>query len=335
MRISHNGTEYPSKISFKLTNRCNLNCDMCYQKKTENSQELTLEEVDRVLGNLESNFRHISLIGGEIFLREDIFDILDLLKDKYKKDCFLTTNGMLVDEDVADRLSRYTNIRGIMISLDGTREVHNRLRGSEYSFDKIIGAAGLLKDRLRVYATCVVHKENIPHMPELVRIVHGVGAYNICFIFPIISDKTTMDATKKALDMGEFEFDVKEEASNDYDFSYELFQTQVKEARKTGKSLGVNVFVLPDFPDSYLSKFYHNTLFREKEMACRAIFWGKIDVNGDLLHCGHFKMSFGNLLESSFEDIWKSDKMRLFRKKLFEDNLLPVCRRCSCRLEMI
>jgi MoaA/NifB/PqqE/SkfB family radical SAM enzyme len=334
-RIRNNGIEYPSKFNFKLTNRCNLNCEMCYQQNTKNIQEWTLKEIDKVFSNLGSHFKYVILTGGEIFLRKDLFDILGLLKDKYKTDCFLTTNGTLINEDVADRLARYTNINGMLLSLDGPRDVHNKLRGLEGAFDKTVNAIRLLKDRLRVYVNCVVHKMNIPHISELVRIVHESGIYNISFILPIISDKATMDATRKVLDMGECEFEVVESESNSYDFNYELFQTRMREAKKLGEKLGVSVVVTPNFSEPCLSKFYHNTLFHDKKMACKSMLWGKVNVNGDVMHCAYIKMAFGNLLESSFEDIWNSDKMRLFRKKLFENNLLPVCRRCACRTEII
>jgi MoaA/NifB/PqqE/SkfB family radical SAM enzyme len=334
-KIGDDCAEYPSMFVFEPTNRCNQNCDICFKRNERSSRELTLEEIDKVFSNLGPSARHIYLSGGEVFLREDLFDILDLLKDKYKKDCSLLTNGTLIDEDVADRLSRYTNIQEIFISLDGPRDIHNQLRGSEDAFDKAVNAIRLLKDRLKIFPNCVVLKENVEYLPELVRIVHGLGVYNFRYTMAVISDRASMDATRKVLDMGEFKIVVKEEASNSYDFSYELLRSRLREARELGDKLGVSITIIPNFSEAYLGEFFHNTLFGHRKIACRALLCGRIDINGDVNPCAYLKVSFGSLLESSFEDIWNSDKVKLFRKKLLQDNLLPACRRCSTGLEII
>ena len=330
-RISNNSIEYPSRFIFELTKKCNLNCDMCFQKSIKSARELTLEEIDKVLHNLGPHCRYIYLIGGEIFLREDLFDILELLKNKYKKDCFLTTNGTLINDDITSRLSRYTNINGILMSLDGPRNIHNQLRDSEDAFDKTVNAIRLLKDKFRVSVNCILLKENIRHLPEVVRIVHESGIYNIQFLFQVIADKASMDATKKILDMGEFEIAVKEKTSNSYGFSYELFQSKIREAKRLGGRLGVKVIVTPNLPESYLNEYFHNTLFRHRKTACKALLHERINFNGDVIHCAYLKMNFGNLLNSSFEEIWNSDKMRLFRKKSLQNNILPICKRCLVR----
>jgi len=151
----------------------------------------------------------------------------------------------------------------------------------------------------------------------------------------IISDRASMDATRKALDMGEFEIVVKEEASNSYDFSYELFRSRLREARELGDKLGVSITVIPNFSEPCLGEFFHNTLFGHRKIACRALLCGRININGDVSPCAYLKVSFGNLLDSSFEEIWNTEKMRSFRKKLLQNNLLPACRRCSTGLEII
>ena len=334
-RISRGGVDYPSQLLFELTGRCNLSCGMCYQRNDNSARGLSLEEIDRVFHNLGPHVRLIFLSGGEIFLREDIFEILDLLKNKYGKECFLVTNGILVDENIANRLSRYPNIRGTMISLDGPRDVHNRLRGSEDAFDKSVNAIRLLRDKLTVSAGCVVTKENVQYLPELVSIVHGLGIGHINFLSEMFSTNSLVNATREMLDPDGCEIFIKEKPSADHDFSFELFQSKIDEARKTGDRLGVSIGITPKIPASCLGSYFHDTLFRQKKMACKNLLEGRIDYNGDVIFCHLLRIKFGNLLESSFEDIWGSEKMRTFRKKLLEGNLLPICRRCSCRIEVI
>ena len=114
-----------------------------------------------------------------------------------------------------------------------------------------------------------------------------------------------------------------------------MYQSKIDKARKIGDELGVSIGITPKIPASCLGSYFHDTLFRQKKMACKNLLEGRIDYNGDVIFCHLLRIKFGNLLESSFEDIWGSEKMRTFRKKLLEGNLLPICRRCSCRIEVI
>ena len=96
-----------NKLVFQwhLTNRCNKRCSHCYQEGYQNKEFTTEELLD--IGNqylelLDTYNRlyninckgHINITGGEPFLREDIFEILDFFRENKGKITFgILTNG--------------------------------------------------------------------------------------------------------------------------------------------------------------------------------------------------------------------------------------------------
>jgi MoaA/NifB/PqqE/SkfB family radical SAM enzyme len=73
------GLKHPYKLTFAITNKCNLKCKTCniWQRKPEN--ELTFAEIDKFFA-ANNYFNWIDLTGGEIFLRKDLPDISRSIK---------------------------------------------------------------------------------------------------------------------------------------------------------------------------------------------------------------------------------------------------------------
>lgn len=90
------------------------------------------------------NYRgHINFTGGEPFVSEDLFYLLDLCEQNNISFGILT-NGTLIDKEVVKKLAVYKKISFIQISIDGTKEVHNRIRG-DGNFEKALKTFKLLR----------------------------------------------------------------------------------------------------------------------------------------------------------------------------------------------
>jgi mycofactocin radical SAM maturase len=88
---------------------------------------------------------YINIGGGEPLLREDILDVLGYA-DQKKLPVQLSTNGTLVNEEIAAFLSRMEDIR-IQVSLDGSSSrLNDTIRGSG-SFEGALNAIKLLSSR--------------------------------------------------------------------------------------------------------------------------------------------------------------------------------------------
>lgn len=333
-KINRGFLEYPRRFTFQLTNKCNLKCKMCFQKKNLCEKELSLKEIDNVLDNLGPNCRLIYLTGGEIFMRRDLLEILDLLKYKYRKKCFLLTNGTLLDSSIAKKIFRYDNIIGIQFSLDGTREVHNRLTNSKDAFEKTLEAIKLTKDRFRVSVNCVVLKDNLDYLADLTGTLGNTGIYNISFAAEMFSIDSEIKDSKRILEMDNTEITVYQKDSTAEEYSYNKLVTALDDCKKVGRRLGISIDIIPNLQHRYLKNLHSRTLRKTAKLGCRELLEGRVNFNGDVMHCELIRMGFGNLLEKPFEEIWNSDNFNLFRKKLLENNLLPICEKC-CKVELL
>lgn len=133
------------------TLQCNFKCPYCFETghREENSERKDYFTVLKKFA--DNNFRnkkrvHITLFGGEPLLkRDEIFSFLDYLSKQsgmygYNLSTNLVTNGFLLDDDTVSTLLNYDCI-SIQITIDGSKETHNKLRvlhNDGETFDTII-----------------------------------------------------------------------------------------------------------------------------------------------------------------------------------------------------
>ncbi|MBD3305624.1 4Fe-4S cluster-binding domain-containing protein, partial [candidate division KSB3 bacterium] len=93
---------FPYKLTFAVTYRCNYRCKTCNIWQRKPLHELTFDEIRSFLRR-SSRFSWIHLTGGEIFLRKDLFDIIEVMLTECPNLLLLNfpTNGFLTDRIVA------------------------------------------------------------------------------------------------------------------------------------------------------------------------------------------------------------------------------------------
>ena len=142
----------PLSGSIELTRRCPLTCLHCYNNlpmtdADARGREMTTAEHHRVLDELsDAGCLWLLYTGGEIFARRDFFDIYTYAK---RKGFLITlfTNGTLITEAVADRLSEWRPF-AIEITLYGyTKETYERLTGIPGSHARCMRGIRLLLER--------------------------------------------------------------------------------------------------------------------------------------------------------------------------------------------
>jgi len=117
------------EASVILTYRCNSRCYMCNTWKYPTKIE---EEFNpKVLSRLP-NLSFCNITGGEPFLRDDIEEIVCILKRKAKR-IVISTNGYLT-ERIVEVVKKNKDI-GIRISMEGLPESNDSLRGIKDGFD--------------------------------------------------------------------------------------------------------------------------------------------------------------------------------------------------------
>ncbi|MBP5159113.1 MAG: radical SAM protein, partial [Lachnospiraceae bacterium] len=140
-------------LCLHVAHTCNLNCSYCFasQGRFHGDRALMSFEVGkRALDFLieNSGTRHnleVDFFGGEPLMNWDVVKQLvsyarSIEKEKGKNFRFtLTTNGMLIDDDVIDFCNK--EMSNVVLSLDGRKEVHDRLRvdyAGRGSYDTIV-----------------------------------------------------------------------------------------------------------------------------------------------------------------------------------------------------
>ncbi|MBR2951566.1 MAG: radical SAM protein, partial [Clostridia bacterium] len=132
---------------------CNLNCSYCFasQGKYHGERALMSYEVGkRALDFLIENSGkrtnlEVDFFGGEPLMNFEVVKQLVAYARSREKECgknfrfTLTTNGMLVDDDVIEFSNR--EMSNVVLSLDGRKEVHDRYRvdyAGNGSWEKIV-----------------------------------------------------------------------------------------------------------------------------------------------------------------------------------------------------
>jgi len=140
-------------LCLHIAHTCNLNCSYCFASQGKYSGErgvMSFEVGKRALDFLieNSGSRHnleVDFFGGEPLLNFDVVKQLvayarSIEKQHNKNFRFtLTTNGMLIDDDVIDFANRECS--NVVLSLDGRKEIHDRFRvdfAGNGSFDRIV-----------------------------------------------------------------------------------------------------------------------------------------------------------------------------------------------------
>jgi len=288
---------YQKKIPFdaliELTHFCNLKCIHCYCV-TENRPLLSLDEIESLLQQLaELGCLSLTLSGGEVFLRKDFFEILEIARKKH----FIIrvfTNGTLITEGIASRLADFSPVETELSLYAADAKIHDTITRVPGSFEKTCQAVKYLKENgLDVVIKWIIMKNNLLEHPKLTQLAKdlGVSCRSDTLIFPRNDgDKTPLEQRL---------------SDEELVSAYKMLGKPVLQEKA--------VVVAP----------------QERSICGAGHATCSISPYGDVYPCVQFFLKFGNIREKSFKDIWfDSEAAREWRTlNTFAD--LPVCRNCS------
>jgi SynChlorMet cassette radical SAM/SPASM protein ScmF len=159
---------------------CNLTCRHCWIKPESAANDLDLAEVKEAVDQIkEAGANTIKISGGEPFLRKDIFQALEYIRQKELK-VIIETNGTLIREPEANQLKKL-GVSFISVSIDSPDALfHDEFRGLNGAWDLAIrGAKALIKAGFSLQIIASIYRKNIADLERLALFAEGLGASSL------------------------------------------------------------------------------------------------------------------------------------------------------------
>jgi radical SAM protein with 4Fe4S-binding SPASM domain len=282
---------------WELTYRCNLRCRHCYVSPGDGSSEVSVSKAKSIIDELKDlGCLYLSFSGGEIFLREDFFEIASYAR-KQGFALRLMTNGTLIDEARAQRICGLYPLAVDISLYAADRRLHDRITSTDGSFDKAVKAVQLLKAKgIKVYLKFLVMNDNIQEFAAVKSLAQDLGA--------------------------DFQFDlclVRKDNGSGGPLKYRLNQAQIKE------------FFLNNNISAGKRELSNEALLCN--VGLNSIF---ISAGLDVYPCIALKLKLGSLYCQRLSDIWQGSKeLDCIRRLKFSDlaechscNVVSFCERC-------
>jgi len=159
----------PFFVKLYVTSRCNLNCPVCYANvnKDNHYNDLSLRFIKDKIKNCKN--KSIALIGGEPTIREDLPDLIKIIR-RYSNTPILFTNGVKISNFDYLKELKDAGLAEVRFQFDGfSDEIYKKIRGMKLS-------------KIKKQALENLKKLNIPITLELT-IAKGINTHELKEIF--------------------------------------------------------------------------------------------------------------------------------------------------------
>lgn len=288
----------PLNVQLDLTYRCNERCVHCYLDHHDHG-EMTTTEIKHLLQDMaDAGVFILTLSGGEIFVRKDIFEIIEHAR-RLMFCVRLKTNATLIGEQEATRL-RDLAIESIQVSIYSHRaDVHDAVTLLPGSLERSLKAIRFLKAHgLKVIIANVLMTHNAGDYAKVRRLAADLGVE--CTLDPTITPM--MDGDRSVLSLGV-----------DHDALSEVFRDE---------ELVGDAESFCAIPAEVGEDDLESTPCSAGHTACY------VSPYGDVFPCVQFPLPTGNVRREHFIDIWRqSTQMNEVRSIRVKD--LPTCSSCT------
>jgi len=161
------------------TMACNLRCKHCLVSAGRGfKDELTTGEIKRLVDEaIDLGVKRFYITGGEPFIKEDIFEIINYITKEKRRDLIILTNATLFDDKKIAALEKVKTPKLILqVSLEGPNaQIHDKLRGKG-SFDKTVEGIKKLKGiGITPIISTAINKYNEKYIADTSRFLSKIG----------------------------------------------------------------------------------------------------------------------------------------------------------------
>ena len=252
----------------------------------------------------------IHLTGGEPLLKPEGFPLLnDLGQQAMVEELGVITNGLPIDQEMVRKLSGFSKLKKIKISMDGGDAETNDSIRQRGTFKKVLESLPWIRKekRFEVILMFTAMKKNFKSLPSLFKLCEDLGIDGL-IIERFIPLGRGREIAHEVLSQGEWKEMI--------GMLLDLFSIE-----------GENHYFLP------YQAFQVSFGGRESELLGAPCVIGRDGIcvmpNGDVLPCRRFPISIGNLLTDSLSRIW--EKSELLEKLRRKENLKGKCGGCEIK----
>jgi len=278
--------KYPLSVSLQVTRECNLHCIYC--SEVGDIPTPSIEKIKHMINNL-NGVQRVIITGGEPLMRNDLDQIIKYCKQMNFDVISLATNGVLLSPEFIENIGSFVDY--VDITIDGSRNVHNKMRGS---YDTIInGILTLRTHNIPFSVVTVLYRENMHNILFTCQIADILGAKKLKILTPINKGRGK-DIIDKSL--------TSDELSN-------IFQRIQKEKERNGWIPKITLVDWSKVGDGHALLVHPNG-----DVAA-----SPVSIRDDCIHI------VGNLLESNIQEIWATYPYKENHLRKYLEKSLYVC----------
>jgi Fe-coproporphyrin III synthase len=308
---------------------CNCRCVMCdIWKANHSKKEISVEVLQKHISSFANlKVREVVLSGGEALLHSNLWKFCEVLHGAGIKVTLLSTGLLLkkFSHEIADHINQ------VIVSLDGSEEIHNKIRNIPNAFGKMSEGIHELKTispKMRITGRSVLQHLNYRDFINIVKAARQIQLDQISFLPADVSTNAfnrtnigdgdqlgnivlTIDETNEFEGIVQESFHV---LQNEYKSRF-IAENPAKMSRIVQYYRAING--TGDFPP----------------VVCNAPWISAvIETDGSVMPC-FFHKPMGNIYEKDFLQIVNSKEAISWRRRLDMSND-PVCKKCVCTLKL-
>jgi MoaA/NifB/PqqE/SkfB family radical SAM enzyme len=334
----------PSMVTLRMTNHCNLRCIQCAQwgdhgvfKRPDSpptTRELSTEEWKVFIRRIAPYCPHIYFFGGEPFLRKDLLELVRCAAARQVV-TGVNTNGHFLKGKGAEIVR--SGMDYILISLDGPREVNNRIRvGTRDGYVAVVeGIEELIRARrelrssypfIELFMTLTV--ENQGHIVETAALARRLG---VDYFSLALGMFTTPELARTSAEQYRREFDIDPKFYQGFvrDVAGLDIEGVTSQIREVKQRWGARYKQYPPVRLD-LERYFRHPEEPLTSSPCIAP-WLTMQIlpGGDLAFCEDFAdLVIGNIRTEDPLLLWNSARSRAWRRRIRTRGVFPAESRC-------
>ncbi|UUX92263.1 radical SAM protein [Methanoplanus endosymbiosus] len=335
-------------VRIYATNICNANCVMCDigtaskkgidKLRVDTENEIPISTIEKLLESplLKENKMKFSLGMVEPLIHRDIGKIVGLISSKGHSVAVIT-NGILLERKAKELIEN--NVDYVMVSIDGTEHIHDKIRGRKGIYRKAINGIKRLHEiqpNMKVVINCCISNLNYGGLYDLIKGIENeklnveVRFQHLYFVSKKMADNH--NSTVEDYRLKQTQSSIGEESiATDIDF-YVLSQ-QIKKIKRIKLNYISSIRFRPPYTEPIELSNYYNLSGQPLEGLDKCFFpYNQVSIktNGDVVfHTRCYNYVIGNMLEKDINDIFNGNDANIFREILKKNKYcFCACTRC-------